>query len=91
MGGRQVLGRVRLVAVTGERGAAEALRSRAGFEGLLVKPVSAGALRDALSRPWTPEEDEVVRALPAAAASRRTGRSLGAVYSRRAVLRASAG
>ena len=85
------LDRVRLVAVTGERGATEALRSRAGFEELLVKPVSACALRDALSWPWTPEEDELVRALTPAEAARRTGRSLGVVYSRRAVLRASGG
>jgi hypothetical protein len=33
--------------------------------------------------PWTPEEDELLRTLPAAEAARRTGRSLPAVYSRR--------
>jgi CheY-like chemotaxis protein len=45
------LGRVRLVAVTGDAGAAEVLHSRAGFEQLLVKPVSSHALRGALSWP----------------------------------------
>jgi hypothetical protein len=37
--------------------------------------------------PWTVEEDELVRTLPAAEAVRRTGRSLIAVYSRRNRLR----
>jgi CheY-like chemotaxis protein len=45
------LDRVRLVAVTGDAGATEVLRSRAGFEQLLVKPVSSHALRGALGRP----------------------------------------
>jgi CheY-like chemotaxis protein len=45
------LGRVRLVAVTGDAGATEVLHSRAGFEQLLVKPVSSHALRGALGRP----------------------------------------
>jgi hypothetical protein len=49
-----------------------------------TRPPNAG-------RPWTPEEDRAARALPPAEAARRTGRSLGAVYSRRAVLRASGG
>ena len=40
------------------------------------------------ARPWTPEEDELVRALPAACAAQQTGRTLKAVYSRRAELRA---
>jgi len=39
-------------------------------------------------RPWTPEDDELARALPPAEAARRTGRTLEAVHSRRAVLRA---
>jgi two-component system KDP operon response regulator KdpE len=42
------LDRVRLVAVTGDEGATEVLRSREGFAKLLVKPVSADVLRDAL-------------------------------------------
>jgi hypothetical protein len=37
-------------------------------------------------RPWTAEEDEAVRTLPAAEAAQRTGRSLSAVYSRRSDL-----
>ena len=36
-----------------------------------------------LGRPWTPEEDALLRRLPAAEVARRTGRSLAAVYSRR--------
>jgi CheY-like chemotaxis protein len=43
--------RARLVALTGDEGAAEALRSRGRFAQLLVKPVSAQALRDALAQP----------------------------------------
>ena len=35
------------------------------------------------SRPWTAEEEELVRTLPPAEAARRTGRSLEAVYVRR--------
>ena len=34
-------------------------------------------------RAWTPEEDELVRALPPAEAAARTGRTLPAVYQRR--------
>jgi hypothetical protein len=34
-------------------------------------------------RPWTPEEDDLVRTLPAAEVARRTGRTLLAVWSRR--------
>jgi thiamine pyrophosphate-dependent acetolactate synthase large subunit-like protein len=34
-------------------------------------------------RPWTPEEDELVRSLPAQEAAARTGRALNAVYERR--------
>ena len=45
------LGRARLVALTGDEGAAEVLRSRGRFAQLLVKPVSTQALRDALARP----------------------------------------
>jgi hypothetical protein len=37
-------------------------------------------------RPWTPEEDKLVRALPPGEAARRTGRSLRAVYVRRSGL-----
>jgi hypothetical protein len=33
--------------------------------------------------PWTPQEDKLVRTLPALEVSHRTGRSLGAVYKRR--------
>jgi hypothetical protein len=36
-------------------------------------------------RLWTPEEDDLVRALPPREAARRTGRSLKAVYDRRHV------
>jgi hypothetical protein len=35
---------------------------------------------------WAPEEDELVRSLPAAEAARRTGRTLAAVWHRRRVL-----
>jgi CheY-like chemotaxis protein len=45
------LERARLVAVTGDEGAVEVLRSPEKFAQLLVKPVSAGALRDALGQP----------------------------------------
>jgi CheY-like chemotaxis protein len=45
------LGRARLVAVTGDEGALEVLRSPEKFAQLLVKPVSATALRDALGQP----------------------------------------
>ena len=37
-------------------------------------------------RPWTAEEDELVRSLPPAEAARRTRRTLTAVHYRRAVL-----
>ena len=37
-------------------------------------------------RPWTPEEDDLVRALPAREAARRTRRTLRAVYDRRVAL-----
>jgi hypothetical protein len=36
--------------------------------------------------PWTPEEDELVKTLPADEAARQTGRSLQAVYARRSRL-----
>jgi hypothetical protein len=39
-------------------------------------------------RPWTPEEDELARTFSPAEVARRTGRTLEAVHSRRAVLRA---
>jgi hypothetical protein len=35
---------------------------------------------------WAPEEDELVRSLPAAEAARQTGRTLVAVWQRRRVL-----
>jgi hypothetical protein len=38
-------------------------------------------------RPWTPEEDEAVRTLPAEEAARRTGRPRSTVYYRRRLLR----
>src|SRR5262249_54051978 len=41
----------RLVAGTGDEGAADVLRSRGGFAQLLVKPVSAADLHDALAQP----------------------------------------
>jgi hypothetical protein len=37
--------------------------------------------------PWSAEEDALLRALPAAEAARRTGRTLGAAYARRRELR----
>jgi hypothetical protein len=37
-------------------------------------------------RPWTPEEDELVRTLPPDEAAERTGRTLIAVWSHRRVL-----
>jgi CheY-like chemotaxis protein len=40
----------RLVAVTGDEGATEVLQARAGFEQLLVKPVSPRVLLEALGR-----------------------------------------
>ena len=45
------LGRARVVAVTGDAGAVDVLRSPEKFAQLLVKPVSASALRDALGQP----------------------------------------
>jgi hypothetical protein len=38
------------------------------------------------SRPWSAEEDRLVRTLPPIEAARRTGRTTGAVYSRRWLL-----
>jgi hypothetical protein len=37
-------------------------------------------------RPWTPEEDEVLRALAPTEVARQTGRSLRSVYARRNIL-----
>jgi hypothetical protein len=37
-------------------------------------------------RPWTPEEDDLVRSLPAAEVARRTRRTYRAVYDRRIAL-----
>ena len=45
-----------------------------------------GARPPRAGRPWTAEEDALVKALPAKDAGRRTGRTLGAVYDRRRVL-----
>jgi CheY-like chemotaxis protein len=45
------LERARLVAVTGDEGVADVLRSPEKFAQLLVKPVSASAVRDALGQP----------------------------------------
>jgi hypothetical protein len=42
-----------------------------------------GTWPPAAGRPWTPEEDELLRQLPAAEVAQRTGRSLAAVYCRR--------
>jgi hypothetical protein len=42
-------------------------------------------------RPWTPEEDELVRTLPAKEAAQRTGRSLRVVYARRHALGVTGG
>jgi hypothetical protein len=45
-----------------------------------------GTRPSAVGRPWTAEEDELVRALPAKEVVARTGRTLEAVYGRRVVL-----
>jgi hypothetical protein len=50
-----------------------------------------GTRPPAVGRLWTPEEDELARALTPAEAARRTGRTVEAVYSRRSALRASGG
>jgi predicted transcriptional regulator len=42
-----------------------------------------GTRPPAAGRPWTPEEDEMARTLPAPEVARRTGRTLTAVYNRR--------
>jgi Ni/Co efflux regulator RcnB len=42
-----------------------------------------GTRPPAAGRPWTPEEDSLLRAFPAKEVARRTGRSLTAVYNRR--------
>jgi hypothetical protein len=44
------------------------------------RPPTAGRHR---RRPWTPEEDRLLRALPPKDVARRTGRTLAAVYRRR--------
>jgi hypothetical protein len=46
-----------------------------------------GAWPPAAGRPWTAEEDRMVRELPAADAAQMTGRTLKAVYSRRSDLK----
>jgi len=45
-----------------------------------------GAWPPAAGEPWSSEEEEMLRTLPAAEVVRRTGRTLAAVYSRRAKL-----
>jgi hypothetical protein len=45
-----------------------------------------GARPPKAGRPWTPQEDEAARTLPAPEAARRTGRTLAAVYGRRVKL-----
>jgi hypothetical protein len=45
-----------------------------------------GTRPPAAGRPWTEEEDELLRALPPPEVARQTGRTLTAVYSRRLVL-----
>jgi CheY-like chemotaxis protein len=45
------LGQARLVALTGDESATEALSHRDGFAGLLVKPLSSREVREALGRP----------------------------------------
>jgi hypothetical protein len=45
-----------------------------------------GAWPPAAGEPWTDDEDELLRTLPAPEVARRTGRTLAAVYSRRARL-----
>ena len=45
------LGQARLVALTGDEGATEALGPRDGFAGVLVKPLSSREVREALGRP----------------------------------------
>jgi CheY-like chemotaxis protein len=45
------LGRARMVALTGDEGATDVLRSRERFAQLLVKPVSPTDLREALGQP----------------------------------------
>jgi hypothetical protein len=48
-----------------------------------------GARLPKAARLWTPGEDALVRTLPAVYAAQQTGRTLKAVYNRRAVLRAA--
>jgi hypothetical protein len=57
-----------------ERGHGDNLRP--GFNGLNV-------------RPWTAAEDELALTLPGAEAAARTGRTVGAVWTRRSALRAA--
>ena len=45
-----------------------------------------GARPPRAGRPWTAEEDALLRALPAKIVAARTGRTLAAVWSRRQVL-----
>jgi len=45
-----------------------------------------GARPPKAGRPWTAEEDALLRALPAKEVAARTGRTLGAVYDRRCIL-----
>jgi len=45
-----------------------------------------GARPPKAGRPWTDEEDALLRSLPAMEVARRTGRTLSAVWSRRQIL-----
>jgi hypothetical protein len=60
-------------------------RDRLGIPNPTARPGAYG------SPPWTDEEDALVYRLPPAEAARRTGRTLGAVYSRRSLLGLGAG
>jgi hypothetical protein len=56
------------------------MRQRLGLANPAARPGALGSPR------WSAAEDALVRRLPAAEASRRTGRTLAAVYSRRSLL-----
>lgn len=58
---------------------------RAGVRSTPTRPRSRSDSRG--GEAWTAAEDEVVRAVPAAEAARRTGRAIGPVYERRRTLR----
>jgi hypothetical protein len=60
--------------------AVRVMRDRLGIPNPAAMPGAYG------SPPWTEEEDDLVYRLPPAEAARQTGRTLGAVYSRRTML-----